>query len=96
MTVELLGASAHLNVRSYEMNLPARQETVKGRKSLEKTVLALQTARKAAKLFMRSSPVQADSGLQEVAATLRKRVKKALRAAETANAAWLDRVEQRE
>ena len=76
--------------------LPARSETTEDRKKLEKIILALQTAKKAAKDFAATASVQNDPRLQEVAGALKKRVKKALKAAEVANDAWLEQIEQGE
>jgi hypothetical protein len=77
-------------------SLPARSETTKDRKNLEQIILALQTAKKAAKDFAAAASVQNDPRLQEVAGALKRRVKKAFKAAEVANDAWLEQIEQRE
>ena len=77
------------------MSLPARSETSEDRKNLDKILLALQTAKKAAKLFATSASVQSDPHLQEVADALRRRVRKAVKAAEISNSTWLERIEQR-
>lgn len=78
------------------MSLPARGETSEDRKSLDKIILlALQTAKKAAKLFATSPSVQSDPHLQEVAHALRRRVRKAVKAAEISNSTWLERIELR-
>ena len=80
----------------YMKSLPPRSETTEDRKNLEKIILALQTARKAAKDFAAAASVRNDPRLQEVAGALKKRVKKAFKAAEVANDAWLEEIEQRE
>ena len=77
-------------------SLPARSETTEDRKYLEKIILALQTAKKAARDFAATASVQNDPRLQEVTGALKKRVKKAFKAAEVADDAWLDQIEQRE
>jgi hypothetical protein len=76
--------------------LPARSETLEIRKTLEKISLSLQTAKKATKDFAAAPTVQNDPRLQEVSGALKKRIKKALKALEVTNDAWLEQIEQRE
>jgi vacuolar-type H+-ATPase subunit D/Vma8 len=53
----------------------------------------LQAARTAVKGFKSAEVVKGDSSLNEAARALNKRLKKAVRAAEAANKAWMERVE---
>jgi hypothetical protein len=75
------------------MALPHRSETSGDWKALSDAIEHLQAARAAIKIFISAEAVRGDSRLNEAARALKKRLKKAVRAAEAANKAWMERIE---